>query len=873
MNLPPTEVRTLPLQSNNCRLKFKNPPAPMQSVELNWDNQGFQSVHSGSSITETNWLTPPSSFMTIGIHNLKINFTAINSFSREYIVFVTEPCQRFYVDGTISSLTTGNTLTLWDNPNCPDAEPLLLSEGFDPTDSRFPEFYRFQGDELTQRIFELGYKVYVLNYNLAGQNMQNNAAVYIAALRYLSQINDGKKVVAAGMSMGGVITRYALAKGEGENLNLPVSMFLSLDAPQQGAVIDRPFQDLIKSKQSDNPALNAPVSRQLLINHAWENGESHNAFYNELNALNGDGYPHRMPRIGVAFSNNTPNPNTGTRWLRFDILGTFGQHNNFFVTNEWAQAGSLLPGATTNIETGLPSWASWLPGERVEVERFSHPTFIPFNSALDITNGVSKFPIRIEANAASAHDEVPPIVVTRLGDAIINLGSPSIIASNETYNFTSLQGNWIRQNTTVFGNLVVNQSGASGSSFNPEPPASISQFDLTTRSCAPIMLNVESNGKLEVGGTDGNNDLNAKLILKFGDVLHIESNATLRVRANSQIVIGSGSRLIIENGANINLVGSESKIIIQNGGQLVINGGTFQPTGAGHLRLEQGHVTTYTGNLTLRGANATHRFLVMGQNAQWVFPTGTPTFNTGIVQVDAPTPLSNARIFVANSTVSLLMQNITFNMSQTAGLNTLFTMENMVAQFATFLNCNFNMPATVLETLSPIVSPPNTGGETSISFYNCIFNNAASLNIRRAEGLDLQSCVFNGGRVDAYNVGYLNFNSSTMRGNGTGIGLNLNFVYWMNIDNSLIDNYDTGIDASQGMNGFMELIGCSVIQRCGIGIKMNGGLQSLWANYPYGGISIMNSQLLENNVGIAGNDIVFDLNGTNDGSNAYKKTT
>ena len=195
MNLPPTEVRTLPLQSNNCRLKFKNPPAPMQSVELNWDNQGFQSVHSGSSITETNWLTPPSSFMTIGIHNLKINFTAINSFSREYIVFVTEPCQRFYVDGTISSLTTGNTLTLWDNPNCPDAEPLLLSEGFDPTDSRFPEFYRFQGDELTQRIFELGYKVYVLNYNLAGQNMQNNAAVYIAALRYLSQINDGKKAV------------------------------------------------------------------------------------------------------------------------------------------------------------------------------------------------------------------------------------------------------------------------------------------------------------------------------------------------------------------------------------------------------------------------------------------------------------------------------------------------------------------------------------------------------------------------------------------------------------------------------------------------------------------------------------------------------
>ena len=77
VNLPPTEIRTLTIQSNNCRLKFKNPPNFMQSVELNFDDQGFQSIHSGSSITETNWITPPSSFMTIGIHNLKVRFLAV----------------------------------------------------------------------------------------------------------------------------------------------------------------------------------------------------------------------------------------------------------------------------------------------------------------------------------------------------------------------------------------------------------------------------------------------------------------------------------------------------------------------------------------------------------------------------------------------------------------------------------------------------------------------------------------------------------------------------------------------------------------------------------------------------------------------------
>jgi hypothetical protein len=272
VNLPPTEIRTLTIQSNNSLLRFQNPIAPMQSLELNFDNQGYISVPFSGSIVQTNWITPPTSFMTVGIHNLKVKFIALGNFFREYVVFVTEPCQQFYIDNTVTNLTFGNSLTLWDNPNCTDAEPFLLTEGFDPTDARFPEFYRFKGGELTQKLFELGYKVYVLNFGLAGQNMQNNAAVCIAALRYISQINVGKKVVASGMSMGGVITRYALAKGESENLDLPVSMFLSLDAPQKGGVIDKFLQDFIKDNQPENAALTSRVSRQLLINHAWENG-------------------------------------------------------------------------------------------------------------------------------------------------------------------------------------------------------------------------------------------------------------------------------------------------------------------------------------------------------------------------------------------------------------------------------------------------------------------------------------------------------------------------------------------------------------------------------------------------------------------------
>ena len=51
--------------------------------------------------------------------------------------------------------------------------------------------------------------------------MKSNAAVYTSALKYISQINDNRDVFAAGISMGGIITRYALAKAESQNNPLP----------------------------------------------------------------------------------------------------------------------------------------------------------------------------------------------------------------------------------------------------------------------------------------------------------------------------------------------------------------------------------------------------------------------------------------------------------------------------------------------------------------------------------------------------------------------------------------------------------------------------------------------------------------------------
>jgi len=164
---------------------------------------------------------------------------------------------------------------------------------------------------------------------------------------------------------------------------------------------------------------------------------------------------------------------------------------------------------------------------------------------LDIApGGINNFPIRIEANAASPHDVVPIEVTNMLKVEINKLSLPTSIAANETFNFTSLQGDWIRQNTTVYGNLVINRSGASGLSSDPQPASPTDLFSLRTKACDPVTINIESGGKLEMGdvgiiGISG--DLNATLTLKSGDLLRIKSNATLRIKKNSQVIIGSAA--------------------------------------------------------------------------------------------------------------------------------------------------------------------------------------------------------------------------------------------------------------------------------------------------------------------------------------------
>lgn len=147
----------------------------MTFLEASFDNAAFTTLHQGVSRQNVGWVDPPSSFLTLGSHKLKIRFqpgASSNLLDREYNVVVVPAPQTMFGDNTQSNasngnpLTTGNILALYENTTCSNAAPVLLAEGYDASNTTFPDFYRFAGNDLIERLFAQGYKVYILNFNL-----------------------------------------------------------------------------------------------------------------------------------------------------------------------------------------------------------------------------------------------------------------------------------------------------------------------------------------------------------------------------------------------------------------------------------------------------------------------------------------------------------------------------------------------------------------------------------------------------------------------------------------------------------------------------------------------------------------------------------
>lgn len=413
-------------QDNNyinfsTRIDDENATEFILVVEVQVNGGGWSTLYEGSSKQDVVWFDSRYNFPDIGTYNLEVYFylTSGQAFTREYTIKVIPSSDRLFKDNY------GNTLRLWHGNTPGNNIPVVFSEGFDAYDTNPQQMYYSAAFDLMTCMRNNGFDVILLDNKYGTQDIRNNAAGFNSAVNYISDLYGGKLVVAGGVSMGGMIARYAFAKAEEVGDPLPAFAFLSVDSPQQGAVISQSLQDYKKEKQEGDDfaehALNNPAAKQLLNYCTYDpDGTVHQNFYNELNSLNGDGYPHLTKNIGVSFSTNSPNPQAGT-WLEIEWeLGPFsGEAKSFDLEPAELVAGSYLPIDLTTTSPVTLRRFHWLWNiliqpfnyPTVSITRTKDPTYIPYESALDIVNGVSKFDVVIEPNQTYHHDVLPPEVI------------------------------------------------------------------------------------------------------------------------------------------------------------------------------------------------------------------------------------------------------------------------------------------------------------------------------------------------------------------------------------------------------------------------------------------------------------------------------
>ncbi len=377
--------------------------------EVKWDDGDWIVVRDEPS-EDSGLLEVP--FTTEGEHTIHVKYVNNGNESHEYSIpvsVVPQVSKRYYDNN-------GNTIDLWFGGTEPLNRPLLFIEGFDPGNSNYQSLYYSLSENFMTELRNVDADVFILNFANGGADMRDNAQVVHSAIEFVNSIKSSSQdQIVTGISMGGPVTRYALAKAEQDEINLNVSHFVSIDAPQNGAIMDTDFLNFIKNNQ-DNFELMSMAAKQLLKYNPYATNNEHDDFYYELDNLNGDGYPKQIENISVSFAPNSPNPNIG-RWLSFWVTDvpflTEDKHFYIYEENPWHNAGSYLPFSTTlkfgSAAGGLITW---------EFTRYLDPTFIQYESAHDIVDGVPKFDTTLASSTFNYHDNFPDDVIQPLMDLL-----------------------------------------------------------------------------------------------------------------------------------------------------------------------------------------------------------------------------------------------------------------------------------------------------------------------------------------------------------------------------------------------------------------------------------------------------------------------
>jgi cytochrome P450 len=290
------------------RFYCTNPGAPLpDKIEIDVDDsRGFRTVTFGSRVTATYPSGAPAT-AAIRCHYGDVVREARLSVPILEVDAAPLPDETWALTG-IPSLAQGTAYVYRAPGHATVVNPVIIAEGF-PGGYPYDYLYDLVNQCGTlEKLLGAGYDVVLLSFANGLGTMQSNADVVTACIRQAMSFTKAPLVV-GGVSMGGLITRFALTQLEAHGFPHNTRLFLTIDTPHGGAYTNYADQWLAQylapaSAEAAAVAamLDAPSNQQFMM--GWVNDGTaqpsplRTEFLRELDGMGG--YPQLPTRIAVS---------------------------------------------------------------------------------------------------------------------------------------------------------------------------------------------------------------------------------------------------------------------------------------------------------------------------------------------------------------------------------------------------------------------------------------------------------------------------------------------------------------------------------------------------------------------------------------------
>jgi len=261
-------------------LYFSNDKDPATRFAIDFDDgEGYRDVHFGETVNVN--------YPVEGTKNVRLKsyYDSGNVLESTFLFDVKalttpDPHDRWDLQGTIlyEGMTASGEAFIYRAPDHASLEnPIIFVEGFDIDNTMgWDALYDLLNQQnLLETIRGKGYDLVILNFDDATDYIQRNAYLLVDLIQKVNDEKTGdKRLMVIGASMGGLVSQYALAYMEQQDILHETRSFIAFDSPQRGANLPLGLQHLgsFFADVHEDVAfwlgkLNRPAAKQMLVYH------------------------------------------------------------------------------------------------------------------------------------------------------------------------------------------------------------------------------------------------------------------------------------------------------------------------------------------------------------------------------------------------------------------------------------------------------------------------------------------------------------------------------------------------------------------------------------------------------------------------------